>query len=126
VQLGGHHPPGEAFVAFQRTLKALTRRGIILGIVSKNTEAIALEAIDRHPSMVLRRDDFAAWRINWKDKAENLCELADELNLGLDAVVFIDDNPAERARVREALRVGAGMAGRQTVIRKGPRRVDVL
>ena len=103
LQLGGHHPLGEAFVAFQRSLKALTRRGILLGIVSKNTESVALEAIDRHPEMVLRRNDFAGWRINWDDKAQNLRELATELNLGLDAVVFIDDNPAERARVREAL-----------------------
>jgi FkbH-like protein len=103
LQLGGHHPLGEAFAAFQRALKALTRRGIILGIVSKNTEAIALEAIDRHPEMILRRDDFAGWRINWEDKTKNLCELTAELKLGLDSVVFIDDNPAERARVREAL-----------------------
>lgn len=103
LQLGGHHPLGEAFVAFQRALKALTRRGIILGIVSKNTEGVALDALDRHPDMVLRRSDFAGWRINWDDKAQNLRELVAELNLGLAAVVFIDDNPAERARVREAL-----------------------
>jgi FkbH-like protein len=101
--LGGHDPMGEAFSAFQRTLKALSRRGIILGIVSKNTEAIALEAISRHPEMVLRLPDFAGWRINWEDKAGNIVELTKELSLGLDSVVFIDDNPAERARVREAL-----------------------
>jgi FkbH-like protein len=103
LALGGHDPVGEAFRAFQRALKTLTRRGIVLGIVSKNTEEIALEAIDRHPEMVLRRDDFVGWRINWQDKARNVIDLVNELNLGLQSVVFIDDSPAERARVREAL-----------------------
>jgi FkbH-like protein len=103
LKLGGHDAVGEAYVEFQHALKALTRRGVLLGIVSKNTESVALEAVDRHPEMVLRRDDFAGWRINWSDKAQNLVDLATEVSLGLDSVVFIDDNPAERARVREAL-----------------------
>lgn len=103
LTLGGHHYLGEAYVDFQRALKNLTHRGILLGIVSKNEEATALEAIQRHPEMVLRPDDFAGWRINWQDKAENVVELTRSLNLGLQSVVFIDDNPAERARVREAL-----------------------
>jgi FkbH-like protein len=100
--LGGHDPTGEAFVDFQRELKAMSRRGIALGILSKNQEQVALEAIRSHPEMVLGVEDFAGWRINWQDKAENLAELVRELNLGRDSVVFIDDNPAERARVREA------------------------
>ncbi|NLH47131.1 MAG: HAD-IIIC family phosphatase [Myxococcales bacterium] len=103
LALGGHDPVGEAFVDFQRALKALTNRGVLLGIVSKNEEAIALEAIRNHPEMVLRLDDFAGWRINWRDKAQNIGELAAELNLGRQSIVFIDDNPVERARVREAL-----------------------
>lgn len=103
LDLGGHSPVGEAFVAFQRALKALTRRGIVLGIVSKNTEEVALEAIDSHPEMILKRADFAGWRINWRDKAQNIAELVEELNLGLSAVVFIDDSAAERARVQAAL-----------------------
>jgi FkbH-like protein len=94
---------GEAFVEFQHALRALTSRGILLGLASKNEEAVALEAIDRHPEMVLARDHFAGWRINWNDKAQNIADLAAELNLGLQSVVFIDDNPVERARVREAL-----------------------
>lgn len=103
LQLGGHDGVGEAFVDFQRELKALTRRGVLLGVVSKNTEEVALEAMRSHPEMVLRPEDFVGWRINWRDKAQNVAELAAELNLGLQSVVFIDDNPVERARVREAL-----------------------
>ena len=101
--LGGHDPEGEALVDFQEALKGLTNRGVALGIVSKNEESVALEAIDKHPEMRLRRDDFAGWRINWRDKAANVAELAKEVNLGLQSVVFLDDNPVERARVREAL-----------------------
>jgi FkbH-like protein len=103
VALGGHDPVGEAFVDFQRALRALAARGVLLGIVSKGDETAALEAIRRHPEMVLRPEQFAGWKINWQDKAQNLAELAEELNLGLQSVVFIDDHPAERARVREAL-----------------------
>lgn len=103
LKLGGHDGVGEAFADFQRSLRALSRRGILLGIVSKNTEAVALEAIDRHPEMLLRSGDFAGHRINWNDKAQNVADLVAELNLGLDSAVFIDDNPVERARVREAL-----------------------
>lgn len=103
IRLGGHDPIGEAFADFQRSLKRLTRRGVILGIVSKNDEATALEAIRKHPEMVLQMDDFAGWRINWEDKARNILDLARDLNLGIDSVVFLDDNPLERARVRDAL-----------------------
>lgn len=101
--LGGHDPLGEAFVDFQHALKRLKRQGVLLGIVSKNEESVALEAIRRHPEMVLKEEDFTGWKINWDDKAKNITELAAELNLGLQSVVFIDDNPLERARVREAL-----------------------
>jgi len=103
LRLGGHDSVGEAFVDFQRAAKQLKRRGVVLAIASKNTESVALEAIRQHPEMVLREDDFVAWRINWQDKARNIAEIASELNLGLQSVVFIDDNPVERARVREAL-----------------------
>lgn len=102
LELGGTSPVGEAYLAFQRAIKALQRRGVALAICSKNDERIALEAIEKHPEMVLRTGDFAAWRINWRDKAENLRELLDELNLTTRAAVFIDDSPAERARVRDA------------------------
>lgn len=101
--LGGHDRAGEAFIDFQRALKALVRRGVLLGIASKNEEEVALAAINGHPEMVLGQADFAGWRIDWGDKAVHIDSLASELNLGLQDVVFIDDNPAERARVREAL-----------------------
>ena len=103
LNLGGHDPIGEAFLDFQRALKSLSRQGVLLGIVSKNDEAVALEAFRRHPEMALRVEDFAGRRINWEDKAKNIVELTRELNLGLQSVVFIDDNPYERARVRETL-----------------------
>lgn len=101
--LGGHHHIGEAYVDFQLVLKSMQNRGILLAIVSKNEEQIALEAISRHPEMVLRSDDFVGWRINWQDKAGNILDLLTELNLGPQSAVFIDDNPAERARVKESL-----------------------
>ncbi|HKQ71637.1 MAG TPA: HAD-IIIC family phosphatase, partial [Polyangiaceae bacterium] len=90
LRLGGHDGVGEALVDFQRAVKNMKRRGIVLGIVSKNEESVALEAIRRHPEMVLREDDFVAWKINWTDKAQNIAELAAEINLGLQSVVFID------------------------------------
>jgi FkbH-like protein len=103
IRLGGHDHIGEAFKDFQRELKQLSNRGIQLAIVSKNDEAVAIQAIDSHPEMVLRQSDFAGWRINWQDKAANILELAKELNLGLASLVFIDDNPVERDRVASAL-----------------------
>mgnify|MGYP001228279329 CR=1 FL=1 len=99
IRLGGHDHTGEAFKAFQKELKALSNRGVQLALVSKNDEAVALEAIDRHPEMLIRRSDLAGWRINWQDKAANIAALLEEINLGPKSVVFIDDNPAERDRV---------------------------
>lgn len=102
LRLGGHDFVGEAFVDFQKTLRAFRNRGILLGIVSKNEEQTALDAF-KHPEMALSLSDFAGWKINWSDKAKNISELAAELNIGLQSIVFIDDNPAERAWVQEAL-----------------------
>lgn len=103
LNLGGHHSAGEAFVEFQRYLKSLTQRGILLAISSKNDEEVVWKAFDKNPNMVLKKDDFAAWRINWNDKAANILEIVEELNLGLHSVIFIDDNPSERSRVKSAL-----------------------
>jgi FkbH-like protein len=101
--LGGHHHHGEAYADFQQALKSMQNRGILLAIVSKNEEQVALEAIRKHPEMVLKLEDFAGWRINWQDKVENIIDLMTELNLGPQAAVFIDDHPVERARVKESL-----------------------
>ena len=103
IRLGGHDHVGEAFKDFQTELKALSQRGIQLALASKNDESVALEAIDNHEEMQLKRPDFADWRINWNDKASNIEEMVKEINLGFASVAFIDDNPAERMRVSDAL-----------------------
>jgi FkbH-like protein len=103
IKLGAPDPVGECFQAFQTALKGLRSRGILLAICSKNDERFALSVIEEHPAMVLRKSDFAAWRINWSDKAGNLLALAEELNLGLDSFVFLDDSPQERDQVRQLL-----------------------
>jgi FkbH-like protein len=103
LKLGAPDPVGECFHAFQKGLKGMRSRGILLTICSKNDEKFALSVIDEHPAMALRKSDFVAWRINWRDKAENLVSLAEELNLGLDAFVFLDDSPQERDQVRKVL-----------------------
>jgi FkbH-like protein len=103
IRLGGHDPIGEAHRDFQRALKGIVNRGVLLAIVSKNEEETALAALSRHPEMILSPEDFAGWRINWRDKAQNIIDLLAELNLGLQSAVFVDDNPAERSRVAEAL-----------------------
>ena len=103
LTLGGHNPLGEAFRDFQLAIKSIVNRGVLVAIASKNEEAVAMNAIENHPEMVLRKKDFVAWRINWDDKAKNIVEIAQELNVGLDAILFLDDNPFERERVRHAL-----------------------
>ncbi|MDX9749888.1 MAG: HAD-IIIC family phosphatase [Flavobacteriales bacterium] len=103
LRLGGHDAAGESFVDFQRTLRGLKERGIMLAIASKNDAAVALEAMDKHPEMVLRRDDFVAMRIDWNDKGAHIADMVRELNIGAQSVMFIDDNPVERSRVRTFL-----------------------
>src|SRR5580658_10242816 len=103
ITLGQGSALGEAFVAFQRYARDLSRRGIILAVCSKNDEANAIEPFERHPEMVLKRSDIACFVANWTDKAANLRHIAAELNIGLDSLVFADDNPAERAIVRREL-----------------------
>jgi FkbH-like protein len=102
IQLGGG-ARGEAFVAFQEYLLALRARGVILAVASKNNDADAREPFEQHPDMRLRLDHFAAFHANWDDKPSSLKAIASELNIGLDSIVFVDDNPAERAIVRQLL-----------------------
>ena len=100
IQVGSEYP-GAAYRELQQALLDLTSRGILLAICSKNNPDDALAALDQHPGMLLRPSHFAAMRINWQDKARNLREIAAELNIGLDAIAFLDDNPVERDHVRQ-------------------------
>ena len=102
IKLGPEHP-GAAYQNLQRAMLDLKRRGILLAICSKNNLDDAMEALENHPGMLLRSKDFAAVRINWNDKAQNLREIASELNIGVDALAFLDDNAVEREQVRSAL-----------------------
>jgi FkbH-like protein len=103
IVLGQGSAEGEAFLAFQQYLKGLSARGVILAVCSKNDEANALAVFERHPEMLLRRSDIACFVANWQDKATNIRQISQELNIGLDSLVFIDDNPFERNLVRGAL-----------------------
>jgi FkbH-like protein len=103
IVIGQGSPLGEGFVAVQEYAKELARRGVILAVCSKNDEANAREPFEKHPEMVLRLNDVASFRANWDDKAANIKAIAAELNIGLDALVFLDDNPFERNFVREQL-----------------------
>lgn len=102
IQLGPEYP-GAAYQSLQRVMLDLYHRGIILAICSKNNPADAMEVLEKHPGMLLRPEHFAALRINWHDKAENLRSIAAELNIGIDSLAFLDDNPVEREWIRTAL-----------------------
>jgi FkbH-like protein len=99
----GPEYPGAAYQALHRALLDLSRKGILLAVCSKNNFDDAMEALEKHPGMLVRAKHFAALRINWTDKAQNLREIAQELNVGSDALAFLDDNPFEREQVRAAL-----------------------
>ncbi len=103
IALGPGDARGEAHMALQAYVRRLTERGIVLAVVSKNEEAAAKLPFTAHPHMQLRLDDIAVFLANWTDKATNLREVAATLQLGLDAMVLLDDNPVERALVRQAL-----------------------
>lgn len=94
---------GETFIAFQQHCKQLKESGILLAIVSKNEHDFVEQLFKTHPDMILQWNDFSAFQINWNDKASNLKQLAETLNIGLDSLVFFDDNPAERTQVRRFL-----------------------
>ena len=102
IKLGQAYP-GAVFRDFQQAVLELHRRGVLLAINSKNNPADVEEVFHSHPDMVLKPDHFACTRINWQDKPQNMREIARELNIGLESLVFFDDNPAEQARMRQAL-----------------------
>lgn len=103
IELGNVSAAGEAHAAFGRYLKSLRQLGVALAVNSKNDPLVAGDVFTSHPETPLRPDDFAAFVCNWERKSENLRAIARQLNLGLDSLVFVDDNPAECEEVRAAL-----------------------
>jgi FkbH-like protein len=99
----GENYPGNVYRFFQAYLLELNLMGIILAVCSKNNETDVFTVWEKHPDMLLKKDSFSAYRINWNNKADNIKEIAQELNIGLDSMVFIDDNPAERELIKQAL-----------------------
>ena len=99
----GHGSEGEPYIAFQSYIKRLKDRGIILAVCSKNNEENAKSPFLNHPEMKLKLDDIAVFVADWNNKADNIRHIADTLNIGLDSLVFVDDNPAERALVEKEL-----------------------
>lgn len=105
-----HHPielseekKGMVYKDLQRVIYAMKSKGVMLGIVSKNNVQDAMNVISRHPHMVLHEEDFVAMKINWNPKSENIRAIAEELNIGLDSIVFFDDNELEREEIRSLL-----------------------
>jgi FkbH-like protein len=103
IVLGQGNAAGEAYIDFQKYLHRLSRRGIILAVCSKNDAAIAEDVFKSHPDMLLKREHIASFVANWDDKASNMRRIASELNIGLDSLVFVDDNQAEREIIRREL-----------------------
>jgi FkbH-like protein len=103
IKIGPGSPEGEAHARLQQYLLELKTRGILLAVASKNNPGDALLPFQKHPHMLLRVEAFAAFEANWNDKASNIREIARKLSLGLDAFVFLDDNPIEREWVRSQL-----------------------
>jgi FkbH-like protein len=103
IQIAQGDARGEAHLAVQRLALDLRQRGIMLAVSSKNTDEVAREPFEKHPEMLLKLDHIAVFQANWNDKATNIQAIAEELSLGLDAMVFLDDNPVERGLVRKLL-----------------------
>ena len=106
IRIGKETAEAEAYTAFQEYCLSLRERGVLLAVCSKNTDSIARQGFE-HPESVLKIEHFASFKANWNPKHENLAAIARELNIGLDSLVFIDDNPAERALVASQLPVVA-------------------
>jgi len=99
IRIGKETAEAEAYSEFQQYVRMLKERGVILAVCSKNDEANAREGFT-HPDSVLKQDDFSAFKANWDPKHENIRSIAQDLNIGIDSLVFVDDNPAERSIVR--------------------------
>ena len=103
IQIAQGDARGEAHLGVQRLALDLRQRGIVLAVCSKNADEVAREPFEKHPEMLLKLNHIAVFQANWNDKATNIQAIAAELSLGLDAMVFLDDNPAERGLVRQLL-----------------------
>lgn len=103
VRLGPGNAEGEAYMAFQRYLKALKSRGVLLAVNSKNDPEAAKEVFASHPHMQLALDDISCFIANWEDKASNMYQISTRLNIGLDSLVFVDDSAQERHLIREVI-----------------------
>ena len=99
----GEDYPGKTYLYFQKALLELSRSGVILTVCSKNNEQDVLDVWENNPFLILKKEHFATYRINWADKATNIKEIANELNIGLDSLVFVDDNPTERELIKQGL-----------------------
>ncbi|WP_448614094.1 HAD-IIIC family phosphatase [Modestobacter sp. URMC 112] len=103
IRLGPHEHPGNVFWRVQHQIAALRHSGVLLALCSKNNPEDVDEVLRDHPEMVLRDEDFVARRVDWADKPANLRAIADELGVGLDSLVFLDDSPFECEAVRRQL-----------------------
>ena len=103
ILIGNGDPTAEAYLNIQRTILDLRGRGVVLAISSKNEDLTARQPFRQHPDMLLREEHIALFQANWFDKASNIKAIAEKLSLGLDSMVFLDDNPAERMQVRREL-----------------------
>ena len=101
IKLNISHP-GNEFVDFQKVILSLYNRGVILAINSKNDPSYALEVFQKHPYMLIKEENIGAFQINWTDKATNIIQIAKDLDIGMDSLVFLDDNPMERERVKSS------------------------
>jgi FkbH-like protein len=103
IQIAQGDATGEAHLSVQQLAIALRARGVVLAVSSKNTDSVARRPFKEHPDMLLKEEHIAVFQANWDDKASNLRAIAKELALGLDSLVFLDDNPAERGLIRREL-----------------------
>ena len=103
IQIAQGDATGEAHLSVQQLALALRARGVVLAVSSKNTDSVARKPFKEHPDMLLKEEHIAVFQANWDDKASNLRAIAKELALGLDSLVFLDDNPAERSLIRREL-----------------------
>jgi FkbH-like protein len=99
----GRDSPGREYLEFQKTILELYEQGVILAINSKNNLADVMQVLNEHPQMLLREKHFASIIINWDPKPQNMQKIAEQINIGLDTIAFIDDNPAERQMMRQLL-----------------------